>query len=494
MRYPEGMTNLASFPVPLQAPVASEGQNSTYDWRYVKPFVQGREAFLKAGKANFFQDFLDLLDQNEWEPDDKQQPGLSLMAWRGWWSCVRWDTDPRVVQDMLSRVPALPASEDPLHWFASVRDRWSALDRLFSGERPPKPEAPSSVHEQHAETNAVRLAVLDRLTDRWPGLTALFLQSVRGRDHSVSFEEDRVEVYFHPLVTTARPGREKEFARLLAVDGLAPLLTPPPAAGEPGESVLRTRLVEASEPTYLLSVGLERGFEPLVQAALDAGASWESPFTEYKNRITLLHRLAGRQRLDLVERVLAQGASLEAFDSYGRTPFLTAARLSDVGLMQTLAAKGANVHARDRFGQTAVHLAVEGLRVADYDRNRSTMQKPVYNPRPPQQVQEAVDRLGLALGELRRLGVDMEAECLGPPKNSKKSPSPFAGLPTKRRGVNTAVAGQAWGDQIHARSLHDEHLPLYTSTAIRALLLEESLSRVIPPEPEEAPVLRRARF
>lgn len=484
------MNPLASFSDPLLSPVSYESAEYAPNWTSSSAYRTGRDAFLK-GKAEPFDA---LLDHNEWHPGtDDQQAGASLMAWRGWWSCVRWDTNCADVAAMLNRVPAFPPVDDALHWFAKPAYRWSALERLFSPARAPRADEPDDARAAYAAAEDVRRAVVERLTDRWPALTSLFLQSVQPPPFKRQDGEEKVEVFFHPLLTTARPGREAEFARLLAVDGLEPLL---PQGVEEATVLppLRDRVVQPVEPTFLLSVGAERGFEPLVQAALAAGATWDGTFEEYKNRLTLLHRLAGRQRLDAVERAIAGGANLEALDSFGRTPFLAAARLSDVALMRTLVEHRANIHARDRFGQTAAHLAVEGLKVADYDWSRATPSNPVYKARDPQAVQEGVERLGLALGDLRRMGVEVDAECLGPPKNSKKSPSPFVGFPTKRRSPSTAVAGQTWEDQIRGRVEREEFMPPAAHNLLRALLLEDHLSRIIPPELDDVPVRSRPRF
>lgn len=496
VRYPGSMTSLADFPDPLvsQLHTSDGAADSPYEWRFSKAFQAGRDAFLK-GKAEPFDA---LLDHNEWQKGTEKQPaGTSLMAWRGWWSCVRWDTDWADIEAMLARVPAFPPADDDLHWFAAPNSRWAALDRLFSSARAPRADAPDDARDSYAAAEDVRRAVVERLTDRWPALTSLYLQSVQAPAFKRQENESRVEFFFHPLLTTARPGREQEFLRLLAIDGLEPVL-PQPVVAEEDEaplSSLRSRVLPpGAEPTLLLALGLERGFEPLVQAALTAGAAWNGTFEEYKNRLTLLHRLAGRQRLDAVERAIAEGADLEALDSYGRTPFLAAARLSDVALMRTLVEHGANIHARDRFGQTAAHLAVEGLKVADYDWSRASPTNPVYKARDPRAVQEGVERLGLALGELRRMGVEVDAECLGPPKNSKKSPSPFAGFPTKRRSPSTAVAGQTWEAQIRGRVEREEFMPPTVHNLLRALLLEDHLSRIIPPELDDVPVRSRPRF
>lgn len=489
MGYSEGMTSLAAFPDPLVRANPSAFYESTYEWRHTKAFQVGREAYLKGRR-----DVLNaLLDQNEWQLAQEGQPaGISLMAWRGLWSCVRWDSDWGDLLALVKQLPAMPLANDPLHWFENGA-RWTALERVFSAPRPPKPGSPPEALEKHALDLAAQQELAERLTERWPGLVSLFLQSVRARYPEHGTNDVRVKVYFHPLIASARPGREKDFQRLMAVDGLAPVMALGSEAESP-ELAVRGRVLERLSPTALLCLGLERGFEPLVDAALDAGARWDGTFDHYRNQVTLLHRFSRSANMALPERVLREGADVEAMDSYGRTPFLAAVLAGNLDLMRRLVDHGANVHASDRFGQTAAHVAVEGLRVADYDAERSTPQSPVYIPRSAEAVQESLERLGLVLGELRRLGVAMDVPCSGPPKNTKKSPSPFAGLPTKRRSTNTAQAGQAWDDQLRWRQERDENVPAHALNMVRSLLLEDHLSRVIAPEPEELPVRSRPRF
>jgi ankyrin repeat protein len=71
---------------------------------------------------------------------------------------------------------------------------------------------------------------------------------------------------------------------------------------------------------------------------------------------TPLHWAAANGQARLAERLISNGASASAPDSWGRSPLHLAVRHRDV--VELLIAKGASVNSRDRFQNTPLHLAV----------------------------------------------------------------------------------------------------------------------------------------
>ncbi len=492
------MIPLLHFPDPFDDSEHARSKPQRFYWQEEPAFAIAKRAFLK----NQYEPLWPLLEKNDWSAGSVDAPpGESLTAWRGWWSCVRWDTSHTLIQEFLDRSP-LPPPSDELDWFVDERFRSNALMRVFAADAP-KAHASIEEKERFEKEAAVRNSVAHVMADRWPGLVQLALSSVKGWNNDVKFEENRSSAFSHPLLRLARPERQQEWERLLAVDGLAPLTGPHGADSMAPPHRVHSRVERWVSPSALLGIGLDRGFEPLVQAALAAGASWQERFEDRSpygkvSHPSLLHRLAHRSDLGSLDRILSNVSSLETMDATGSTPFLAAARAGNIALLEALAKAGASVHARDRFGQTAAHLAVAGLKAQKVSaETRGYGGQPVPLAKTNSELTESLERVGQTLSVLRRLGVDMGAECSGKPKNSKKSPSPYADLPAARISGADAQAGQTWEQQLMGRmdlpvtSFHA--VPSHASPMIRALLLADHFAHVVPPEPEEAPV-RRPRF
>ncbi len=67
---------------------------------------------------------------------------------------------------------------------------------------------------------------------------------------------------------------------------------------------------------------------------------------------------------ELARKLLAAGASLEAWDRFGTAPLAHAARAGQRALVDLLLARGAQIDARGVFGATALYLAAENERHA----------------------------------------------------------------------------------------------------------------------------------
>ncbi len=184
--------------------------------------------------------------------------------------------------------------------------------------------------------------------------------------------------------------------------------------------------------------------------------------------------------------LLDQGAKLETWDRFARTPFLVAARMADVESMEKLLAKGADIHATDRFGQNAVHLVIEGLRttITDTKYLRETGQYRNLD-KSPEEIEQSLQRAVQALIFLGKAGVDLDAQAKETPKNTKKSPSPYASLPRAPRSALSASPGERWTDHLARRQAEDRLLPDSTLPRFKEGLLEVRLAAVLPPEPEE---------
>jgi ankyrin repeat protein len=78
---------------------------------------------------------------------------------------------------------------------------------------------------------------------------------------------------------------------------------------------------------------------------------------------TLLHRVAGEGRADLIEALIAAGAKVEATNDHGVTPLHEAAEHGHAAAIEALIAAGANVDALDSSGGAPLHRAASDDRV-----------------------------------------------------------------------------------------------------------------------------------
>lgn len=102
--------------------------------------------------------------------------------------------------------------------------------------------------------------------------------------------------------------------------------------------------VEPEGPTTPLHRAVRRGDVKAVERLLAEGANVNAR-DKYEN--TPLHLAAGEGNVRIAEMLLAKGASLAALSSSGDTPLHRAARAGNVEVMKLLIAKGAEVDAKD---------------------------------------------------------------------------------------------------------------------------------------------------
>jgi ankyrin repeat protein len=108
-----------------------------------------------------------------------------------------------------------------------------------------------------------------------------------------------------------------------------------------------------SQPSALgkaLSVGDIPAACFLLQVGVDVG----------QERIccTPLHQAALLDQINVVRKLLDQGAAVEATDAGGQTPLFAAAALGHEAVAEALLERGASVRVRDRSGRTVLHWAV----------------------------------------------------------------------------------------------------------------------------------------
>jgi ankyrin repeat protein len=70
---------------------------------------------------------------------------------------------------------------------------------------------------------------------------------------------------------------------------------------------------------------------------------------------TVLHDACAKGWADVVEKLLAKGASVEAHDKENRTPIFDASTNGEVGVLDLLLAAGAKIDARDSEGRTPIY-------------------------------------------------------------------------------------------------------------------------------------------
>jgi uncharacterized protein len=116
-------------------------------------------------------------------------------------------------------------------------------------------------------------------------------------------------------------------------------------------------------------VALIRAFTPLAAFAAEADcAELERNYTVAGSRMTSLERnallftSAGRDCAALAQRLIADGASLQARNGAGAMPLALAARGGHAALVERFLDEGAAIDARDLAGATALYAAVDGER------------------------------------------------------------------------------------------------------------------------------------
>lgn len=463
------MTQTTVTPDPLETMPIHHQEARSSAWWSNAVCKKGRDPLEKVEVSSALGEWLGL---NAWEedPEGKTPPGLSLMAWRGLWVAPRLTELERALD-----LGLCPPSSDALDWWSRSYFREKCLRSLFlPGYPAPTREEDKPTYEQSEE---LRRRVASKVVERWPAVMELYM-------NAPSMAQKKL--YLHPLILAARPGSEGDFVRLLSWSGSRSYLGLEPLSPQPGFQPTEERGAPPS-PVELLSLGLRRRFEPLIDMALAAGATVNDPVFDFSGaEQSLLHAAISMADAHMVDWILERQPNLEVWNRFARTPFLQAARMADVLTLEKLAKAGANRAATDRFGQTAAHLAVEGLSSTCFDRDlfRRTGQRDYKNKSYAEMI-EAVERTAQALATIKTLGVDMEAVALPTPRNTKKNPSPFSGLARAVRQKNSAAAGETWEQQLDRRLAEDTGFALDTGPRLKDSLLRARLDTVIPPEPED---------
>lgn len=442
---------------PIADPLAAINET---EGKFRSSFWWALPAHKRAREAKEWVTVRNMLAANDWrEPTTEDRKiGLSLTAWRALWAKNSFEWLSNAIDEGI-----LP-EHMPLDWWASTYWRARGLREVFMPAWPiPTGQVQREIYDQQ---EAHRQALSDRLLERWPHLLDW---------HMAAAHANVNRLYSHPLIIAARPGSERLLSTLLQWEGFEPLVEP-----RADGSVLAT-------PGQLLSLALSRRNQPLLEFALAKGATPDGPSFDYKgNERSLLHEALLKADPHARDWLLDQGAKLETWDRFARTPFLVAARMADVESMEKLLANGADIHATDRFGQNAVHLVIEGLRttITDTKYLRETGQYRNLD-KSPEEIEQSLQRAVQALIFLGKAGVDLDAQAKETPKNTKKSPSPYASLPRAPRSALSASPGERWTDHLARRQAEDRLLPDSTLPRFKEGLLEVRLAAVLPPEPEE---------
>lgn len=408
-----------------------------------------------------------LLALSEWEdaiPFDRKS-SRSLMAWRGLWV----GPDLGAIEKALEQGLAPPAA-DPKDWWARTWFRSKSLKAVFLPTYPtPDPKAPAQTWDEYHEREQLRKRVARGIHERYPQLLTWMVDTL----------DSNRSVYSHPLLICAREGMEEEYDRFASVVDPRVFFSPTPSGEEQG-------IPDDSPSADLLEIGLRRQFTPLIDLALEFGADENSSVTDFRGaERSLLHSAIASANEPAVDWLLARAPDLERWDRMAHTPFLVAARQADIATMEKLAAAGANVHALDRFGRSAAHLVMESVRTQDLDLDQlRRFDARVYTDKTPQEIQRILTRAAQALDVVGRLGVDLSLPCGPTPKNTKKSPSPFAGLPRSNRTKRMAQPGETWEDYMSRKCSEDPLLGEKGLAWLRSVKLEAALA-VVPPDPEE---------
>lgn len=123
----------------------------------------------------------------------------------------------------------------------------------------------------------------------------------------------------------------------------------------------QTELPKAgADSSQTLHQAAAAGDVELVQKLLAQGADLNG---RDKDGSTPLHEAAGNGWVDVVRLLLEKGANVEATDASGRTPLHRAARWHSRLICEWFLAKGADVNATDSLGNTPLHASLAGNQV-----------------------------------------------------------------------------------------------------------------------------------
>ncbi|KAF5247215.1 hypothetical protein FANTH_6472 [Fusarium anthophilum] len=106
----------------------------------------------------------------------------------------------------------------------------------------------------------------------------------------------------------------------------------------------------------LLCVAVENGHEKVVKLLVEKGADVEA---KSSFKMTLLHLAAMKKgSVAIMQELLGHEADVNAQDSCGRTPLISAARFASIDEIRFLIRKGADVTGQDADGETCLHAAM----------------------------------------------------------------------------------------------------------------------------------------
>ncbi|WFU80754.1 ankyrin repeat domain-containing protein [Bradyrhizobium sp. CIAT3101] len=163
------------------------------------------------------------------------------------------------------------------------------------------------------------------------------------------------------LLYRAAENRDEEILRALLDAGCDP------NARAPG---LRSTLVALAQDAT--GPGDQATAIPCLELLLERGAD---PAQKDESGVTTLHEFANGLELEVVDRLLAAGAEVEAVDANGRTPLMFS---RTPAIAQRLLAAGAQPLRRDRYGYDALDHAV----VFGRDAVATLLEQPNRTPRP----------------------------------------------------------------------------------------------------------------
>lgn len=170
-----------------------------------------------------------------------------------------------------------------------------------------------------------------------------------------------------PLITAASYG-DVEVARVLIEAGADLEATAAPnAGGVPGGTALLHAAVFGMTDVLDLLVAAGARVHSVEEAAAAGDVSdWLTPETPREARIRALVMAADHQRLDVIDRLIEAGTSVDAVDAeFGRQPLRLAAQNGRPASVRRLLAHGADPNLRDEQGRTALDLCRPGHRDLD---------------------------------------------------------------------------------------------------------------------------------